>query len=82
MVFALRLSESGAYSVRVTAPPGVTASIGSDVLGRSCANDSPLRRCLGTATQQTETGVGVFGDRYFYVATSQPATLVIDAELP
>jgi hypothetical protein len=82
VVFALRLSAAGAYSVRVTAPPGVSASIGSDGPGRGCSSDTDIRRCLGTGTQRTESGTSVAGDRYFYVATSQPATLVIDADLP
>ena len=82
VVFALRLSTSGTFSVRLTAPTGVTLSIGSDGPGRACASYSSSRTCLGSGTQRTVSGTAGPGDIYYYVATSQPATLVIDAELP
>jgi hypothetical protein len=81
-VFALRLSAAGAYSLRVTTPPGVTASVGYDGPGRGCQANSGTRRCLGTGTPLGQSGVGNPGELYFYVATSQPATVVIDADLP
>lgn len=83
VVFALHLSNAGMYGVRVTAPPGVTLSMGTDGLGRPCLNNGFGRRCVGSGTSRTDTGAGIAGgDVYYYVATSQPATLVIDTDLP
>ncbi len=84
MVLAFTVARGGQVDLVLTAPPGVGISLGFDIGPTSCANARTGRFCNGNTSSSTQSVNTMLpaGTYYVYVATSQPATVVVDATLP
>ena len=86
MVIAVTVARAGRVTVVLTSPPGVAMSLGYDVTfaSQTCADSRAGRTCNGNTSSNSQTiDITLPAGTYFlYVATTQPATVVVDSTLP